>query len=158
MELSKTDVKKISKEFRIPEKDILDFLAEEEKLLRISTLKQSFSEQSEAIAKIAIIKEWQYECKNFSDFEELYINVEDNLITEDFYFNWLKSTKNYWEKKEIYSCALKEISLASVKKFVEEWINQAESLEDLREAMSHTNSESDEYKIGLKKIIKIYKN
>lgn len=158
MELSRTEVKKISKKFRIPEKDILDFLAEEEKLLRISILKQSFLEQSEAIAKIAIIKKWQYECKNFSDFEELYISAESNLITEDFYFDWLKSTRNYWEKKEIYSCVLKEISLASLKEFVAEWINQAESLEDLREAMSHTDSESDDYKIGLKKIIKIYKN
>lgn len=158
MELTIVEIEKISRKFKIPKKDIIYFLTNEERLLQISSLKKAFLEEPDAKNKIEILRKWQGECRNFCDFEELYVNVESDQIPETFYISWMNSTKNYKEKREIYSCTLKENGWVAGEEFVKHWINQASSLEDIREAMSHASNESEEYKSGLKKIIAIYKN
>lgn len=161
MEITTAEIKKISKKYKIPEKDIIYFLAEEERLIRLEDRKKQFFEKGSICQKtmrINFLRLWQNECKKFSEFEELYVNAEIYELGENFFFDWLKSTENYAEKKEIYSCVTKELDESIRKKFVKTWIDHATSLEDIREAMSHADNDSEDYKNGLQKIIKIYKS
>lgn len=154
-ELTATEIKKISKKFKIPENDILDFLAEEERLLRLSFLIQIYLEEKKTEKQITTLKEWVDNCKNFSEFEELYVLVGREQLTENFFFKWINSTKSYKEKREIYSCVSAEKDLAA--RLIKIWINNASDLEDIREAVSHTEENSEDYKNGIKKIIEFYK-
>jgi hypothetical protein len=154
-ELTATEIKKISKKFKIPEKDIIDFLAEEDRLLRLSSLRQAYLEGEKTKKQVTALKEWVDNCQTFSEFEEIYVLVGREQLPEDFFFKWINSTKSYKEKREIYSVVSAEKNLAA--KLIKVWIDNASNLEDIREAVSHTEKDSEDYKNGIKKIIEFYK-
>lgn len=97
---------------------------EENRLMQLYLSKQSFLEKYWADDQIAILKQWQDNCKNFCDFEELYVIVQSDLIPKDFYFDWFNSTKIYKEKMQVYSCTLKEIGLWPGQELIRNWINK----------------------------------
>lgn len=154
-ELTATEIKKISKKFKIPEKDIMDFLAEEERLLRLSSFRQSCLEEKEAEKRATALKEWVDNCISFSEFEEVYILSGREQLAEDFFLRWMNSTKSYKEKREIYLCISTEKAWAA--RLIKAWIENPSNLEDIREAVSHTEKDSEDYKNGIKKIIEFYK-
>lgn len=156
MEITKMEITKISKKFKIPEKSILDFLEEEERLLQLAFLKQSFLNEPALKTKITIAKEWYTKCKTYTDFEEFYVMADIKKVTNNFFFDWLAASKGYKENRDVYLCALEE-DVVMAKKLLKAWNDQAESLEDIREAMSYLEPDSDDYKVGMKKIMKIYK-
>ena len=90
MELTKSDIRKISKAFKITEESIKQFLQEEERLLRIRSFKESFLKITTPTDQILILKDWESDCKKFHDFEEFYIIVPQDLLnvlsTVHFYY------------------------------------------------------------------------
>jgi hypothetical protein len=154
MELSAKEVNKISKKFKVPEIDILNFLAEEERLIQLSNSKKLCLEATINPQK-KLLKQWQENCKNYSEFEDLYVNIKREQLSDQFFFDWMSSTKDYREKREIHSCVINEVELA--KKIAIFWIENATALVDIREAMSHVGKDSAEYKLGLKKVINDYR-
>lgn len=156
MEITKNEITKISKKFKIPEKNILDFLAEEDRLLKLASLKQSFLNESNSKTKIPVTKEWLIRCKTFNDFEEFYVIAYIKKMSDIFFPDWLAAAMGYKEHRDVYLCALEEDATIA-KKLLKAWNEQADSLEDIREAMSYLEKDSDDYKTGMKKIMKIYK-
>ena len=156
MELTIIEIRKISRKFKIPEKDIIDFLADEDRIIKISSLKESFLREKNKENKIIISLEWTKECKKFADFEEFYVITELEQTTEQFFFAWLESCQNYKERREVYLCIAENMDLKP--KFIKAWIEMANSLEETREAMAYAFEDSEEYKLGIKKIINFYKN
>lgn len=154
--LNELEIKKISRKFKIPENDIITFLADEDRLLSLSSLKESFLKEKDDGEKINILQKWSKECKNFCDFEDFYVIVSTEQITEQFFFDWLKTGKNYKERRDVYHCIVENENLR--KRFVKAWIEVAEELEDIREAMSYSDKNREEYRSGIKKITLIYKN
>lgn len=156
MELTKKEIAKISKNFKIPEQDIINFLTTEEKKERCIAARQSFLEAENEASQKAASKKWYAECHSFSDFEEFYVMV-GSQISKNFFFDWLSAAKDYKEKRDVYLCARDEDQeLAG--QLLKIWNNQAISLEDVREAMSYLDKNSEDYKLGLKKIMNIYKS
>ncbi len=156
MELTIIEIGKISKKFKIPEKDIIDFLADEDRMIKISSLKESFLREKNKKNQIRISQEWTKECKKFGDFEEFYIITGLEQTTEQFFFAWFKSCQDYKERREVYLCIAENKDLRP--KFVKAWIEMANSLDETREAMTHAFKDGEEYKLGIKKIINLYKN
>jgi Mg2+ and Co2+ transporter CorA len=154
MELTIKEIDRISKEFKIHKQEILDFLAEEERLMQIEIFKNLFTKNQNPEK---ITEQWLSYCRNFGDYEEFYVIVNKNFITENFFFDWMTASKNYKERREVYACAKQEKPLIT-KALLKKWIDQAEKLEDIREAMKHLEPNSDDYKIGTRKIINIYKS
>ena len=155
MEITKNEITKISKKFKIPEKNILDFLEEEERLLQLTHLKESFL-TADSHTKISISKKWYAKCKNFHEFEEFYVVAYTKETTDKFFLDWLTAATSYKEHRDVYLCVLQEDTTLAAK-VLKAWNDQAESLEDIREAMSYLEKDSDDYKAGMKKIMKIYK-
>ncbi len=156
MELKESEIDKISKKFKVPKKDILDFLIEEERIERFLSLKRSFLENDSAIGRAEILKNWLKSCKSFHDYEEIYVILEPENIPAEFFENWLRLCRGYKEKRDVYLCLVGDEDLK--KRFIKIWIEGADSLEDVREAISHATKDSDEHKAGIKKIIKKYNN
>lgn len=156
MEISKQDIKKISNEFKIPEKDILNFLAETDHADIIISLKKTYLKEKKGDNKKYLANSWQKECQTYGDFEDCYVSTEPQHIEEGFYLAWFKSCKYYTEKREVYSCVKNHEKLRQ--EIIIHWINFSTDLEDVREAISYVNKESAEYKIGIRKIINFYKN
>lgn len=154
MELKESEIDRISKKFKISKKDILDFLAEEERTDRLLSLKKSFFDEKNKADKAEILKDWLKNCRNFHDYEEIYVVLDPSEIPTGFFEDWLRSCQGYKEKRDVYSCLTGDNDLE--KRFISIWIEGADSLEDVREAISHTSKESDEYKAGIRKIIKKY--
>lgn len=155
MELSAAEIKKISKKFNIPEGDLLDFLANEERLLRIELLKNDYLQQKKKGVKIEISKKWAEECKEFAEFEDFYLTVDDQF-PKDFFFSWLAACVDYKERRDAYLCLPKNFEFKE--KFLNNWIEDAKNIEDVRTAMAYADKGSSLYLLGIKKITNIYKN
>lgn len=154
MEITETELKKISRVFRIPEKTLSDFLQEEERKDKLEDLKKRVIE-SDGKAPDHLIRAWQEICKTWSEFEELFIMCEPDLKKEKFFLAWLRSSSYYKEKRDVYLCLREDPILAH--KFITVWIEEATTPEDIQEAISHLSKDDELYTKGVKKIIKTYR-
>lgn len=151
MGLTEKEIKKIGKEFKIPEEDIIFFLKEEERLLRLEEKKANFINSEPNKEKEAIL-EWQKECRNFSEFEEIYILTTEKNLAPNFFINWLKACQDYRERREVQSCA-KDHDMG--KAILKLWLDEADNSEEIREIISHFDKNSQEYQDGISKITKM---
>lgn len=142
---------------------------EESRLMQLYLSKQSFLERYWGDNLIAILKQWQDSCKNFCDFEELYVIVQSTLIPKDFYFDWLNSTEIYEEKLQVYSCAMKAFDFWFGQELIRTWVDQLcldpkKTLNDRSRSKSLIYREDEEFgeelregfRNELEKILKIY--
>lgn len=155
MELTALEIKKISKKFGIPEIGILNFLAEEDRKLHFLSQKEAYMKMPNKTAGDKELELLIRSCKNFCEYEEIYV-IANQKLADVFFLDWLKSCKNYLEKREVYSCVDEKSDLKQ--KLAICWMGTAEALEDVREAMTHFDKNSEWYKIGLRKIMNIYKH
>lgn len=153
MELTPTEIKKISREFRIPEAAIQKILADEERLQKIMAMKKEFSQAQSTNEKSRLLASWIDLCLTFSEFEEIYVTNDYETLGFSFFEKWLKASGGYKEKREVYNCLTTNEEKASLAKL---WLLSASATEDIREAMSYFDKNSDEYRLGIKKIIKSY--
>jgi hypothetical protein len=128
----------------------LNFIAEEDRLAKLSLLKISALENGEA-KKLDL---WLQGCKSFNDFEEFYIMRDKNTLNDKFYLDWFKSCSYYKERREVYQLAENE---DLQKNLTTIWVKEEKTLEGLREAITHTEKDDDNYRLGIQKIFQIYK-
>ncbi|MDD3711529.1 MAG: hypothetical protein PHP37_02955 [Patescibacteria group bacterium] len=148
MEITITDIKKISKKFRIKEEDLINFIKNEERRDSIVEMRKKFLKEG----KREILVEWAKFCAEFSEFEEVYVLFAEEIY-DDFFINWVRSGKSYIERRVVLNC-LPEENERLKKIIIKEWMDISKETEEIREIMSHLDPEEDLYKIGLKKIIK----
>lgn len=154
MELTAQEIKKISKGFKIPEKALIDFLAEEDRIMEISFAKEAVIKNSPDFDPQKV-KQWLDLCQNFSEFEDFYIIAENQVPVEEFFLNWMKACTYYKERREVLSYAPDNKTLR--KKLIETWVTDAINDAEIREAISHTDKGDEIYSLGIKKIYKLYK-
>lgn len=155
MEITNIEIAKISKKFKIPAQDIINFLAQEEKLEKLEKARSSFLSQE----KLEWAHIWLQACYRFCDYEEFYVIGPKALITEKFFIDWLSSANDYKERRDSYRCAIEELPSAK-DTLLSVWMDKViaiNSLEDIRQVMSYLDNGSECYKRGIKKIIEIYK-
>ncbi len=153
MELTTQEIKKISREFRIPEAAIQKLLADEERLQKIMAIKNDFLQAKSAKEKLRLLSDWIDLCLNFSEFEEIYVARDYQTLGFSFFEKWIKAASSYKEKREVYNCLTTDEEKTSLAKI---WLVSASAVEDIREAMSYLDKNSDEYRLGIKKIMKSY--
>lgn len=153
MELKLTEIKKISREFRIPEAAIQKLLADEERLKNITAIKNDFSQAESASEKSRLLSDWIDLCLTFSEFEEIYVTSDYETLNFSFFEKWINASGSYKEKREVYNCLTTDEEKTSLAKI---WLVRASAVEDIREAMSYLDTNSDEYRMGIKKIMKSY--
>lgn len=153
MELTPTEIKKISREFRIPEAAIQKLLADEERLQKITAMKNEFLQAQTTNKQARLLTGWIDLCLTFSEFEEIYMASDYERLDFSFFEKWIKASSNYKEKREVYNCLATNEEKTSLAKI---WLVGASAIEDVREAMSYLDKNSDEYRLGIKKIMKSY--
>ena len=153
MEITETELKKISRVFRIPEKTLSDFLQEEERKDKLEDIKKRVIASNGQV--LEEVRAWQNACQTWNEFEEFFILCEPDLKQEKFFFDWLRSSSYYKEKRDVYLCLRGDPILAH--KFITAWIEEANTPEDIQEAISHLSKDDELYTKGVKKIIKTYR-
>lgn len=155
--MDKRQILKISKHFKVSEKEILNALKESEapyKNTNFGRLKNNFLLVVNNRLHKKLLKDWLNTCTNFNEVEEIFVYVEgiseETLVIR----HWLKFCETTKQAKEVFMSSPKDRLLLS--EIIRTWINLSNNLEDVREANKYTEQGSDENKLAIKKIIKFY--
>ncbi len=161
--LNKTEIKKVSREFNIPEAELFELLRpskedqidkdlEKNLLKEIEIAKQEFIKAKDK-NKLLTLKKWVDLSQEFDQLEEIFVYIT-TLAEERIVLNkWIDLCKTPRQAKNVFHNCPENSEEQN--KALNKWIDLCKHLEDAREARNYTADKSPERQKVIKKITKL---